>query len=257
MSTLALALRQVRYEDLAFRRNPISAFFTVVFPLIFLVIFNLLFGNEQISFEGGTARASTFFIPAIAALALISACYTNLAIMISVHRGDGLLKRFRGSPLPTWAYLLGRIIHVTLVALAMVAVVVAAGWLFYGVDVPTNTLPAFVLTLVLGAAVFCALGMAVSGLIPNADAAPAVTNGTILPLMFISDIFLRLDDAPRWLELAGDLFPVKHLSLALQTAFDPFEQGYGFEPLHLAVMAAWGLGATVVALRFFSWEPRV
>jgi hypothetical protein len=55
----------------------------------------------------------------------------------------------------------------------------------------------------------------------------------------------------------GDLFPVKHLSVALQTAFNPFETGSGFEPAHLGVIALWGLAGAAVALRRFSWEPRV
>ena len=257
MSDLALALRQLKYENKAFWRNPPAAFFTFVFPLIFLVIFNLLFGNEEIQFEGGTTHGSTFYVPAIAALSVINANYTGLAMSICFGRDQGLLKRTRGTPLPAWAFLFGRVAHITLMALLLVAIVTAAGALFYNVDVPTNTLPAFALTVAVGAAAFSTLALAISAFIPNADAAPAVVNASILPLLFISDIFIPLrEDAPAWLGLLGDLFPVKHLSIAVQTSFNPFETGTGLEPMHLAVIALWGLGGLLVAMRYFSWEPR-
>jgi ABC-2 type transport system permease protein len=256
VNAFALALRQVRYENSAFWRNPVAAFFTFVFPLMFLVIFNLLFGNNELELPGGTAHTSTFYVPAIAALSVISACYTNVAISVSISRDQGLLKRTRGTPLPGWAFLFGRIVHATLVAILLVAIVTAAGALFYDVDPPTNTLPAFLVTLAVGAATFCALGLAVSSIIPNADASPAIVNASILPLLFISDVFIPLHDAPGWLTTFADVFPVRHFSLALQTPFNPFETGAGFELVHLLVMAVWMVGALLLAVRFFSWEPR-
>ena len=132
----------------------------------------------------------------------------------------------------------------------------AAGALFYGVDAPTNTIPAFLVTLIVGAATFCTLGLAITSIIPNGDASPAIVNASILPLMFISDVFIPLNDAPAWLTTFADIFPVRHFSLALQTAFNPFETGMGFEPVHLLVMAGWMACGLLLAVRFFSWAPR-
>ena len=256
MNDLLLALRQVRFENRSFWRNPAAAFFTFALPLMFLVIFNVLFGDSEIQRFGGTVSGSTFYVPGIAALAVISAAYTNIAMMVSISRDRGLLKRTRGTPLPAWSFLFGKIVHATLVAVLLVVIITAAGALFYDVDVPTNTMPAFIVTLVLGAAAFCSLGLAMTALIRNADAAPAVVNGSILPLLFISDIFIPLEDAPNWLHNIGNFFPVKHFSEALGAAFNPLETGSGFEPTALIVMAAWGIGGALVAVRFFSWEPR-
>ncbi len=257
MNDLQLAFRQVAYENRTFWRNPPAVFFTVALPLMFLVILNLLFGDDQID-RGFAEEVSggTFYVPGIAALAVISAAYTNIAMMVSIARDNGLLKRTRGTPLPPWAFLFGKIVHATLVAVLLVVIVVAVGAIFYDVDIPTNTMPAFIVTLVIGAASFCALGLAMTGLIRNADAAPAVVNGSILPLLFISDIFIPLQDAPNWLKTVGAIFPVKHFSEAMGTAFNPFETGAGFEWTALAVIAAWGVGGVLVAMRFFSWEPR-
>jgi ABC-2 type transport system permease protein len=256
VSALRLAARQVRYENKAFWRNPPSAFFTFAFPLIFLVLFNLLFGDQPLELPGGTVSASTFYVPAIAAFAVITATFTNLSISVSLARDQGLLKRVRGTPLPGWAYLAGRVAHAVLMALLLVAIVTTAGALFYGVDVPTTTLPAAAVAVAVGAFAFSSLGLAMTAAVPNADAAPAVANAVILPLLFISDIFIRTEEAPAWLRTMADLFPVKHLSQALQTAFDPFVTGAGFEWGHLAVVAAWGVAGLVLAVRFFSWEPR-
>ena len=256
MNPLVLALRQMRYENRAFWRNPAAAFFTVVFPLMFLVIFNLLFGNDTLELPQGDVKTSTFYVPAIAAMSVISACCTNIAIGICFSRDQGLLKRIRGTPIPSWAFLLGKIGQATLVAVLLVVIVTVAGPLVYDVDVPTNAMPAFVIAVVVGAATFSTLGLAVTGLIPNADASPAVVNASVLPLLFISDVFIPLQDAPAWLTTVADIFPVRHLSLALQAAFNPFEQGAGFEWLHLGIMVAWAAGGLILAIRFFTWEPR-
>jgi ABC-2 type transport system permease protein len=256
MSSLALAVRQVRYENIAFWRNPAAAFFTCAFPLMFLVIFNLAFGNEEMTISGETTRVSTFIIPAIVAFSEISACYTNIALQLAFDREGGVLKRIKGTPLPAWAYLFGKIAHAVVIALLLVLICVAAGALFYGVSVPTNTMPAFLVTLGIGAASFCALGAAITTVIPNTDAAPAIVNFSILPLFFISNVFIRIENPPVWLDLVREFFPVIHFFEALQTAFNPFVEGSGFEWGHLAVVAAWGVAGMVVALRFFSWEPR-
>ena len=256
MNDLQLALRQVVYENRSFWRNPPAVFFTIMLPLMFLVIFNVLFGDDEIDRFGTQVSGSTFYVPGIAALAVISAAYTNIAMMVSIARDNGLLKRTRGTPLPPWAFLFGKIVYATLVAVLLVVVVVGAGAIFYDVDIPTNTMPAFIVTLLIGAASFCALGLAMTGLISNADAAPAVVNGSILPLLFISDIFIPVQDAPGWLGTLGAVFPVKHFSEAMGSAFNPLETGAGFEWGALAVIAAWGAGGVLVAMRFFSWEPR-
>jgi ABC-2 type transport system permease protein len=251
-----MALRQVGYENRSFWRNPAAAFFTFLLPLIFLVLFNSIFGDSELTIDGRNLDGSTFYVPGIAALAVVSACYTNMGMMVTISRDLGILKRVRGTPLPPWAYIFGRLAHAVLVSLLLVVIVTGVGAAAYGTDVPGNTLPGFVVTLMLGAMTFCALGLALTAAIPNADAAPAITNATILPLLFISNVFIPLQDPPAWLAFVGDVFPLKHFAAALQTAFHPDTTGAGFEWGDLAVIAAWGVAGTALALRFFSWEPR-
>ena len=256
MSSVGLVLRQTGYVNKAFWRNPGAAFFTVAFPLMFLVIFNLLFGNEEIAVPGGRAKMSNFYVPAITAFAVISASFTYIAMGISVSRDAGILKRIRGTPLPAGAYMAARVLHAIAIAFLLTAVATIGGALFYGVDVPTESMPALIVTVLVGAAAFSALGLAVAGFVPNAEAAPAVVNGIILPLLFISDVYISDTGAPEWLRVVAKVFPVKHFSEALQVVFSPLNTGSGFSWGHLAVIAAWGVVGIVVASRYFSWEPR-
>src|ERR1700716_1141902 len=166
MNDLQRALEQIVYTNKAFVRNPVSAFFTLVFPLMFLVIFSVIFGNGQIEIARGvTISVATFYVPAIAAFSVITACYTNIAISLSFARDSGGLKRIRGAPLPVWAYMFARIVHAVLIAILLVVICSAFGAIFYHATLPISTLPAFALTLVVGAASFCALGVAITAVI--------------------------------------------------------------------------------------------
>ncbi len=245
MSDLALALRQVRYENRAFWRNPAAAFFTFVFPLLFMVIFNVVCG----------ADAARFFTPAIIVFGVVTATYTNLAMTVTIARDAGILKRIRGTPLPPWAYLAGRIGHAVLVALLLVVIVAAFGALVYGVAVPWGALPAVLLVLAVSAAAFSALGLAVSGLIPNADAAPAVVNATILPVLFISNVFIQMENAPDWLDAISHLLPVRHFADAMMELYARGADA-GVPWTEVGVIALWGVIGGLAAVRFFSWEPR-
>lgn len=257
MNDVRLAVRQVWYINQAFLRNPASAFFTLVFPLMFLVIFTTIFGSGKTEVGPGKfVSLSTFYVPAIAAFSVITACYTNIAISLSFSRDSGALKRIRGAPLPVWAYMSARITHAVLIAVLLVAICAAFGAIFYGATLPTNTLPAFALTLIVGAATFCALGVAVTAVIPNADAAPAVVNASVLPLLFVSNVFIPLHNPPAWLDLIGKIFPVRHFADALSSSFFQLS-GSGLQGNDLLVIGAWGVAGLLIAMRFFDWEPRI
>jgi ABC-2 type transport system permease protein len=256
MNDLTRALRQVVYTNNSFWRNPVSAFFTLIFPIMFLVIFSLIFGNQNITIAGVKTTVATFYVPAITVFAVITACYTNLAINLSFQRDSGVLKRTRGTPLPAWAYMFGRIAHCILLSILLVIVCATFGRVFYNAALPSHTLPAFLLTLAVGAATFCALGILVTALVPNADASPAVVNGSVLPLLFVSNVFIPLQNAPAWLDTFSRIFPIRHFADALVGSyFSPTGSGlYGND---LLIMAAWGALALLLSVRFFSWEPKV
>lgn len=253
MSDLAIAARQVVYEQKSFWRNPAAAVFTFAFPLLFLFIFATLNSSGELETRGGISFV-TFFVPGIAAFGLISACYTNIAMKVAFARDMRILKRIRGTPVPPWAYFAGQIGSSIVITIALVSITIAAGVLAYDVDFRWDTVPGLLATLAVGAACFCALGLAISGVCPNSDAAPAIVNFTIFPLVFISGIFFPLDDAPSWVTSLAKMFPVQHLANGLQSAFDPRTEAPGINGGDLAVLAAWTVIGAVLALRLFRWE---
>lgn len=258
MRGLALAFRQVRYENKAFWRNPASAFFTFAFPLLFLFIFTVLLGNDTSTLPSGQeVPNSTYYTASILAFAVITSCYTNIAMTVTFLRDQGVLKRVRGTPLPPWSYLLGRILHAVTIMALLVVIVCAFGRIAYGIDLPTGSAPAFVLTLLVGAFTFCSLGLACSAAVPNADAAPAVVNATVLPLLFLSGVFIPIDDGPAWIRTVAGIFPVRPFLNALTESFiPPAGHPAGWHPAALAVVALWGIAGLVVAARWFRWEPQ-
>jgi ABC-2 type transport system permease protein len=250
----ALTVAQVRYANKAFWRNPASAFFIFAFPLMFLVIFTALLGHGTVNVSPGrVVNTSTYYVAAMASFGLISACYTNIAISVSFQRDQGILKRINGTPLPKSVYLGARMLHALFVGVLLVVITAAFGRLLYSASVPTGvTLLRFLVMLLVGSAAFCALGFAITPAIPNGDAAPAIVNATILPLLFLSGVFIPLgSNSPAWILWIARIFPVWHFARGMQAGF----LGTAFNWTDVLVVAAWGLGGLLLSVRFFSWEP--
>ncbi|MFP5317635.1 MAG: ABC transporter permease [Acidimicrobiia bacterium] len=251
-----MLLHQYRYDQKQFWREPAGVFFTVVLPLLFLFLFVSIFGNDTTEVNGRPVRASTYYVPGIITLAVVSATIVNLAITFTILREKGLLKRVRSTPLPPWVYLAARVLTATVITLLMVVAVVGLGRLVYGVSVPPRTVPALALTVLVGTAACCALGFAMTAIIPSENAAPAVTNAILLPLYFFSGVFIPDSSLPDWMKSFAGIFPVRHLFQSFLSAFDPGATGAGIAWDHLAVLAGWGLLGAVVAVRAFRWTPR-
>jgi ABC-2 type transport system permease protein len=253
---IALVLHQYRYDQKQFWREPASVFFTVGLPLIFMVLFTSIFGNDDITVNGQQISGSTYYVPSILTLEIVSATFLNLVIWIVLQRERGQLKRVRATPVPGGVVIGGRGLTSFVIAILAVVLLCAIGVVFYGVDLPSGTLPAFIVSVFIGVLSLSAVGFAFSGLVPSENAAPAMANFVALPIYFISGIFVPEETLPDWMSKLGSVFPVKPLFDALLTSFNPATTGSGFEWGKLAVVAAWGVGALLVAMRTFRWVPR-
>ena len=248
---LRLVVHQTRYDLLTFSRNRQARFFTVFLPVIFLVIFASVFGDKLIGPEHITA--STYYVPGIAALAVLSASFSNLVIAVTSQRELGILKRRRATPAPAGVVITGRAVTSLIVSLAVTAVVIAIGAIVYGVHVAPRAVGALALSIAVGSLALAALGYAVTTVIGSADSAQPVTLAITLPLAFISGVYIPSVQLSPALRHIAQAFPLEHLVAALSRGFVP--GGTGVAWADLAIVAGWGLGGLVVALRRFRWTP--
>jgi ABC-2 type transport system permease protein len=254
VNTLRLTGIQLRYVNKAFWRNPASAFFTFVFPLMFLVIFTALLGHYTVRIGSRTVDTSTYYVASMGAFAVIGACFNNIAMAITFQREDGVLKRAHGTPLPVSSFLGARILHAMFISVILVALTLGFGHAVYQATIPSGTsLLRFIVVVLVGSAAFCALGLALSGAIPNTDATAPVVNAVALPVEFLSGIFIAFGNTtPPWILWIARVFPVRHFALGMQAGI----LSTPFSWTDVLVVAAWGVGGMVVAIRFFHWEPR-
>jgi len=253
-SPLSLLWHQARYEWRIFWRTPISAFFTIFFPLLIFVVFSLVFGNERIEYLGITT--AQFYAPSLAVFAAVSATYTNISIFTSYQRDEGILKRVRGTPLPSWIFFGGKILASILIALIGTLIMLSVGVLFFGLQVYPETVPILIVVFFVGVATFAALGLLLAAVAPSGQAATAIANATLLPLAFVSGVFIvPSEDMPGWLTAVSDFFPLSHFVEPFVAAFTPAATRADFQWQDLAYLALWGAIALVLAIRWFKWEP--
>jgi ABC-2 type transport system permease protein len=246
---VALTAWQVAYEQRAFWRNRTRAFFSFGMPVMLLLLFGALNSGGRVQ-ELGNIPYVTFFLPGILAYGIVITQFVNMAGGIAIQRDNGLLKRMRGTPLPGWAYVSGRLGSTALVSVVMLII----GWVGFDVHLRAAAVPAVVVTVLLGAATFAALGLAAVMIIPNAEAAPVVANVLILPLSFISGIWYPLTGAPEWIVDVAKFFPLEHLANASHVAFDPLNHGSAWSGNDLFVLAIWLLVGARLAMRFWQRE---
>lgn len=256
-SSVALVLRQTRYQLLFFLRVPVALFFTLILPVVMLVLFNALFGDGEVRTDEGVWSVRQFYIGGLAAYTAVSATYTNLANMVPIRRDEGVLKRWRSTPLPTWAYIAGFVLSAVVIAAIGVMIMLVMGVVIYDLSIEWAKMPAAAVTFLVGVASFAALGMAIAAMIKSASSAAAVANATILPLAFISDVFIARDAMAGndFLDTVASIFPLKPFVNAFQDCFNPLVDAPAFNWRALGFVALWGLFGAVVAVKKFRWEP--
>jgi ABC-2 type transport system permease protein len=242
-----MTMHQFSYDLRAVMRNRQAQFFTFALPILFLVIFASIFGGhgDTVAVAGGRIDTSVAYVPGI----------MTLVISVAAQRESGVLKRRRATPVPAVVLIAGRALTAVVVAVISTLILIGIGWAAFSAHVPARTAPALAVTIVIGALAFCCLGYAVASLVHDQDAAQPVTQGIMLPLYFISGVFVPVSTLPHWLVDVASIFPVRHLAAALLTAYNPHTHGTGFAPIDLAIVAAWGVAGLLIALRRFSWFP--
>jgi len=242
--TLLLGWRQYRLERKMFWRNPSAAFFNFVLPLLFLAA-----GGAILS---GSQRELDKLLPAIGAMSVMATTFTALAYNIVFLRERGVLKRIRGTPLPTFSYFSGVAANAVTNTALQLAIVIVAGEVIFGIGWPKEWLELIVFVLV-GVVSFAALGVAFAHAIPNFESTAAYVNAVFLPVVFVSFYVFDSTSAPGFLRSIAEALPLYPLIVGLSGAMvtgKPLSDNLDA----LAVIALWGAFGIFLAVRGFTWE---
>jgi ABC-2 type transport system permease protein len=244
MSDAALLWRQYRLERKMFWRNPSAAFFNFLLPLLFLALFGAIVHGNRHDID--------VLVPGIAGMSVMSTTFTALAFNMTFLREQGVLKRMRGTPLPSPTYLGGLALSAITNTIIQVGIVVLAGRLVFGIGWPRD-FAELAFFVALGVICFATLGVAISHAIPNFESAPVYVNMVFLPLIFISGVFYDVKNVPGFLRDIAQALPLKHLIDGLEAAMvngtsisDHFTA--------IAVLVLWAIVGTFLAVRGFSWD---
>ena len=231
-------------------RDPIGAFFTLAFPVMLVLIFGTIFGNEpQDMFDGRGSMDIT--MPAYTALILGSVGLLGVAINTSSYREAGILRRFRMTPLRPLVYIAADVITNLTMTLAGMAGVLVVGWLLYRVQFEGRAVNVFLAVILSGTAMF-AVGYLIAGLAPNARTAQIIGMVVLYPMLFLSGAGMPLEVMPDSIRTISEYLPLTYVVRLLRGLW--FGEPWGSLLLETGVLVGILVICTAVAARLFRWE---
>jgi ABC-2 type transport system permease protein len=242
-------LHQLRAEQLVFWRSKEAALFIFLFPLLLFVLLGSVYNGKIYGVPAPQA-----LLAGLIGYGCANTAFAGLAIQLVLRREKGILKRLRATPLPPSTYV-AALLSSTLIVFALQTIALfVLGRILYGTPFP-HALGSLVLAVVLGAAVFAALGVATASLIRSGDGSSAVVNFILLPMAFLTGSFGPTRHYPHFLRAIGAVLPLKYF-VDLVNAVYLHRHALWTRPGAIGVLAAWGVAGLVVSLFRFRWEPR-
>jgi ABC-2 type transport system permease protein len=258
--TWRIGLRRVRIELLQFGRDREAAFFTMILPVLLLVVFGSAFTGDV----APGVPFSQYFLAGMLASGIVYTSFQNLAIAIPQERDDGTLKRLQGTPMPKASYFVGKVGLVLSIYLVQVVVMMALGVALFDVHLPGDPADWWTFSWVslLGLVCCTLLGIAFSSVPRSGRGASALVSPVVLVLQFTSGVFFQYDELPPWMQQLAALFPLKWLCQGMRSVFlpDTFQRQELAGSWELGrtalVMAVWSVAAAALALRYFRFQRR-
>lgn len=249
---MRLLQHELRSQMRLYARSRELAFFTFALPLIMYLLLGTVYGNDRIK-SAGNVRGADYLLAGMLGYGAIATGFAGLSIMLVIRRESGILKRVRATPLPAGSYVVA-LLCTTLTAFALEAVcMIAIGRLAFHTHI--HNLFSLALALLLGAAAFTTLGLALTAFIKSDEGASAVVNAIYLPVAFISGAFFSPHSFPAALKAIANALPLVYV-IRLVRDIALHNQQIWDRPGDVAVIAAWGLAGAVIAARRFRWEPQ-
>lgn len=245
-----LFVHQLRAEQLVFWRSREAAFFIFIFPLLLLVLIGSLYHGD--TYQGVPVRWAV--LAGLVGYGCANTSFAGLAIQLVLRRESGVLKRLRSTPLPPATYIVALLVSTLIVFGLQATALFLLGRALYGTPFPSDV-GSLVATLLIGSAVFAALGTATAMAIRSAEGSSAVVNFVLLPMAFLSGGFGPTNGYPAAIRAIGDVLPLTYFIKLVDAVY---LHGHGFwtQPEALTVLAGWGVAGLVLAVRSFNWEPR-
>jgi ABC-2 type transport system permease protein len=245
----SLFVHQLRAEQLVFWRSREAAFFIFLFPLLLFVLLGSVYSGRIYGVPAPEA-----LLAGLIGYGCANTAFAGLAIQLVLRRESGVLKRLRSTPLPPATYVVALLVSTLIVFALQTVALFLLGRALYGTPFPADP-ASFVVVIVIGAAVFAALGTATASAIRSAEGSSAVVNFILLPMAFLSGAFGPTLHYPAFLRAIGDVLPLKYF-INLVNAVYLHGHGVWTRPQDLAVLAAWAAAGLVFTVLKFGWEPR-
>jgi ABC-2 type transport system permease protein len=243
---------QVWYQLLLLMRNPRALMAGIVMPGLLLALRLGRFHHASAQ-PAGTVAA---LVAGLIVFGILGTAYLSHAASLVIAREDGVLRRWRATPLPTWGYFTGRIAATVLAADASALVLVLVGVSMAGLHVTAGMAVSLLIAATLGGLAWAAVGTAVTAVIPTAQSTNPVLVLTFLPVLLFSGSLGDVNGLPQWLTTAASYLPAQPVIDAATRALSHTGPGIALLPVRdLLVLMCWTLAGLLISVRFFRWNP--
>ena len=251
MNTAAAIVRTYWLESkLEFLKNlrlPVFSLSTLLFPVMFYLMFGLAFGGGPI----GSVPRPLYFAVAYSAFGVVGACLFGFGANVATERGQGWMLLRRAFPAPPFAYFVAKMFMATAFSLAIIVILLVLAVLAGGASLGLADLARLVPLLLAGTLPFSAMGLAL-GYLCGPNSAPAVINLVYLPMAFAGGMWVPLEFLPSTIQAIAPYLPTYHYA---QLALGGVGAGDGDVAGHLIVLGLVTAACLAAASVFYSRQP--
>ena len=226
-------------------RNRAFFFFTFLMPLIFLFGALTFFGK-------GSSAVTAYVLGAILTITVMGS-FWGLSVQLVTFREQGILRRFRLSPVTASDLLASSIISNYFLTLPIVVIEVIVCRYFFHLKHWGNLWEIFVL-VTLGSAAFAAFGLVVASIANTMQETQMINNLLWSGFLFLSGATIPIAKFPHWLQRCALFIPATYLAAGLEDAANSLAKGGEVATEFIALFLGLAV-AFEISRQIFRWEP--